>query len=148
MGLDNLDQNYFDPNFPGSNHPWGDNSNYEKWKKEQEYKRNTEVEIPKDSNNQSLTPSECYQICPKCNKKSLRKYDNKIEICGYCMTYSYNISSSKYYLKMIQDRLNANKSKLAQETNVKFTKNKNINYIQELKDLIEEDLEKLKNLKL
>ena len=31
MGLDNLDQNYHDPNFEGDNHPWGDNKDYQKW---------------------------------------------------------------------------------------------------------------------
>ena len=32
MGLDNLDQYYYDPNFSGDNHPWGDKQNYEAWK--------------------------------------------------------------------------------------------------------------------
>lgn len=36
MGLDNLDQNYYDPYFKGDNHPWGDNSNYKQW---QEYNK-------------------------------------------------------------------------------------------------------------
>ena len=47
-------------------------------------------------------------------------------------------------LKTIRDRLNANKSRLAQETQVKLTKYANHEYIQELEELIQEDQEKIK----
>ena len=50
-------------------------------------------------------------------------------------------------LKTIRDRLNANKSRLAQETCIKLTKTLNHEYIQELEELIQEDQEKLKNMK-
>ena len=50
-------------------------------------------------------------------------------------------------LKTIRDRLNANKSRLAQETRIKLTKTLNHGYIQELEELIQEDQEKLKNMK-
>lgn len=50
-------------------------------------------------------------------------------------------------LKTIRDRLNANKSRLAQETQVKLNKYANHEYIQELEELIQEDQEKLKNMK-
>lgn len=47
-------------------------------------------------------------------------------------------------LKTIRDRLNANKSRLAQETRVKLTKTLNLEYIQKLEELIREDQEKIK----
>ena len=47
-------------------------------------------------------------------------------------------------LKTIRDRLNANKSRLAQETRIKLTKTLNHGYIQELEELIQEDQEKIK----
>ena len=47
-------------------------------------------------------------------------------------------------LKTIRDRLNANKSRLAQETQVKLNKYANHEYIQELEELIQEDQEKIK----
>ena len=47
-------------------------------------------------------------------------------------------------LKTIRDRLNANKSRLAQETQVKLNKYANHEYIQELEELIQEDQEKTK----
>lgn len=45
MGLDNLDQNYFDPNFQGDNHPWGETENYENWLHEQSTLELSKLEI-------------------------------------------------------------------------------------------------------
>ena len=47
-------------------------------------------------------------------------------------------------IKVVRDRLNANKSRLAQETRVKLNKYANHEYIQELEELIQEDQEKIK----
>ena len=46
-------------------------------------------------------------------------------------------------IRIVQDRLNANKSRLAQETRVKLTKTQNLEKIQELQEFIKADLEKI-----
>lgn len=82
MGLDNLDQNYYDPNGEGDNHPWGYKSNYKNWE----------------------------------------------------------------YYKKIKDRLNMNKSLLADEIQPKLTKTFNQEEIEKLRKIIEEDNKRLKNI--
>lgn len=49
-------------------------------------------------------------------------------------------------LKTIRDRLNANKSRLAQETRVKLNKYANHEYIQILENLVKKDQDKIKNM--
>ena len=73
MGLDNLDQNYFDPNFPGDNHPWGDNVNFDTWKQEQmKIIKNTPKEerlvVLHDKHISFLSPEESQTILQQ-NKK-------------------------------------------------------------------------------
>ena len=68
MGIDNLDQNYYDPNGEGNNHPWGDKSNYENWKEEQKKLENF-VTIQAPENSLVLTPNDSIKDCiEKLNK--------------------------------------------------------------------------------
>lgn len=72
MGLDNLDQNYYDPNGEGNNHPWGHKSNYNNWREEQ-YRKKREVRnfvtIQVPENSLVLTPSDSEKSCiEKLNK--------------------------------------------------------------------------------
>mgnify|MGYP006053780683 CR=1 FL=1 len=62
----------------------------------------------------------------------------------YVLNFLYICSMKLENLKTIRDRLNANKSRLAQETQVKLNKYTNHEYIQELEELIQEDQEKIK----
>lgn len=62
----------------------------------------------------------------------------------YVLNFLYICSMKLENLKTIRDRLNANKSRLAQETQVKLNKYANHEYIQELEELIQEDQEKIK----
>ena len=62
----------------------------------------------------------------------------------YVLNFLYICIMKLENLKTIRDRLNANKSRLAQETQVKLNKYANHEYIQELEELIQEDQEKIK----
>lgn len=110
MGLDNLDQNYYDPNGEGDNHPWGHKSNYKNW----EYYKNL------------LKSGMFWEFHPDLSGDWEKDKDEFFK-----------------YHKKIKDRLNKNKSLLAEETRVKLTKTLNRDLIEELEQLIELDKKSL-----
>ena len=56
---------------------------------------------------------------------------------------TYKLPSLHEDIRIVQDRLNANKSRLTQETRVKLTKTLNQEYIKELENLVKKDQEKI-----
>lgn len=113
MGLDNLDQNYYDPNGEGDNHPWGHKSNYKNW----EYYKNL------------LKSGMFWEFHPDLSGEWEKDKDEFFK-----------------YHNEIKDRLNMNKSLLADEIQPKLTKTFNQEEIEKLRKIIEEDNKRLKNI--